>query len=49
MRHPYTGLLVEIAKVPQFDSPTDALVKMEELLHNLTSKPAPDKLTPGIT
>lgn len=41
MRHPYTGLLVEIAKVPQFDSPTDALVKMEKLLHGLTAKPAP--------
>ena len=49
MRHPYTGLLVEIAKVPQFDSPTDALVKMEELLHNLTAKPTPDTLTPGTT
>lgn len=41
MRHPYTGLLVEIAKVPQFDSPTDALVKMEKLLHDLTAKPTP--------
>jgi cytochrome b subunit of formate dehydrogenase len=39
MRHPYTGLLMEIAKVPQFDSPTDALVKMEKLLHDLTAKP----------
>lgn len=45
MRHPYTRLLVEIAKVPQFGSPTDALVKMEKLLHDLTAKPAPISTT----
>ena len=39
MRHPSTGLPLEIAKVPQFASPTDALVKMEKLLHDLTAKP----------
>lgn len=41
MRHPYTRLPVEIAKMPQFDSSNDAFVKMEKLLHDLTAKPTP--------